>query len=653
LVRRHLLALLLLACVWLTCSRALAGPASAATERARAAHVAELLREAKAKGLHEHRAWLRLGHYRYSVLDGYTSEADGPTFFLAEEGKDDPQAELEATLRGFFGPQPADKALDHPVCRFPARFLWLDEQLGIDRKLLPVRRCPRLDEFMKLLRPTGISLIFSSYYLSSPASAFGHTFLRVHRAGKEHEETPDLLDYGVDYSATVDTGNALFYAVKGLLGLFRGDFHKVPYHYKVREYNDYESRDLWEYELELSPRELKMFTAHLWELGWTYFAYYYLSENCSYHILALVEVAKPESDLLQYVGWPVIPADTIKALYETPGMVRSVHYRPSNRTQFRQRMELLSADEVEAVSRLMNEPDAPLPSALSQGQRVKVLDTALDLIDIKMARDLPRARDQIDSEGAETQQRLLERRAEIEVESSLPVFAPPFRRAPHAGHDTARIGLGSGYEQRRGWYHTLNYRLALHDMADPAPGFPDSAEIEFLPMTLRYYVESPTVTLEQISAVRVKSLVPLDRFDSALSFKVDVGMQRTYDSGCLDCPTGFAEVGGGVALAPFGSALLFYATSDARVYLPIEHSGLLGFLRAGLGPSAGLRLRVSDDLALVTSGDFTFLPGQEPWYVWSADGKLRWQYSRNFALGAEGRLYPDSYSAQGMSYIYF
>ena len=28
----------------------------------------------------------------------------------------------------------------------------------------------------------------------------------------------------------------------------------MPYYYKVREYNDYESRDLWEYELELLAR---------------------------------------------------------------------------------------------------------------------------------------------------------------------------------------------------------------------------------------------------------------------------------------------------------------------------------------------------------------------------------------------------------------
>ncbi len=87
--------------------------------------------------------------------------------------------------------------------------------------------------------------------------------------------------------------------MKGLLGLFRGDFRKVPFHFKVREYNDFESRDLWEYELAFSPAELELFAAHLWELGSTYFAYYYLSENCWYHVLASIEVVRPELDLLR------------------------------------------------------------------------------------------------------------------------------------------------------------------------------------------------------------------------------------------------------------------------------------------------------------------------------------------------------------------
>src|SRR5262249_53633592 len=153
-------------------------------------------------------------------------------------------------------------------------------------------------------------------------------------SGKRRE----LLDYGVDYSADVDTTNALLYAFKGLTGLFPGTFHHYPYYYKVREYNDYESRDLWEYDLSLSPAQVAMLVAHIWELGSTYFDYYYLTENCSYHVLGALEAAAPELELLRHVKTPVIPVDTVKALYENQGLVRDVRYRPSIRTQFRKRI---------------------------------------------------------------------------------------------------------------------------------------------------------------------------------------------------------------------------------------------------------------------------------------------------------------------------
>ena len=75
---------------------------------------------------------------------------------------------------------------------------------------MPVRRCARFEYFVKRLRAESVSLVFSSYYLSSPASAFGHTFLRVHKAGNKGDSA--LLDTGIDYSAVVDTPNALLYA---------------------------------------------------------------------------------------------------------------------------------------------------------------------------------------------------------------------------------------------------------------------------------------------------------------------------------------------------------------------------------------------------------------------------------------------------------
>jgi hypothetical protein len=47
------------------------------------------------------------------------------------------------------------------------------------------------------------------------------------------------------------------------------------------------------------------------------------------------------------------------------------------------------------------------------------------------------------------------------------------------------------------------------------------------------------------------------------------------------------------------------------------------------------------------------LPAQQPWHVFELRGALRAQYTRDFALGIEGRWLDRAASAQVVSYIYF
>ena len=610
-----------------------------------------LVQQASAKHLASAPEWLRLMHYQHGLFGGWESAADGSGFFNAADGKTNPEAELAATVRAFFGPAPTDPKQDHAQCRFPARFSWLDEQLHFDSTRLPHVDCKGYREFLALLRPKGITLVFSSYYLNNPASAFGHTFMRIDQSLNAEDESRELLDYGVDYSANVDTNNALLYATKGILGMFPGSFRRLPFYYKVREYGDYESRDLWEYDLNLSQPEVQRVVAHIWELGSTYFAYYYMTENCAYQVLAILEVANPQLQLLKSLSKPVIPADTVKALFKNRGLVRRVKYRPSNRTRFRQRMLSLSSEESDAVALLMRDPAAALPKTLSVSQQVKVLDTALDLIDVQLARDTIKSRTDRDQQGAERQQALLERRAGYDVQTEEPPFPTPRDQMPQLSHGSQRLGLGSGYDEQRGYFHALSFRLALHDLADPGAGFPDGSEIEFLPARLRYYIQSPRLSLEELSLVRVKSLTPLGRFSHAWSWMLEAGSHRNHDAGCDQCYTGLARFGAGFALEPLSFVTLF-AMGKAELDTPLK-SGYLGAFRVAAGPYGGARVRFGDLATLLVSGQWAYLPAQHPFQTWDVTGQLRVNYLKNFALGTEAQLYPRTASLELNSYMYF
>lgn len=619
--------------------------------------LAALVARADALRLAEDPGWLRLGHWRPRWLPGVKGDPDGPGFYLAPHGKTDPAAELRATLAGLLEPPPGTPdELDDPFCRFPARLLYLAGRLDFDPGALPPRSCPRQRAFYEQVQARSVTLVFSSYYLNNPASAFGHTFLRLNKTvtplpGKTFE----LLDYGINYAATPDTRNAVLYAFKGLFGFFKGSFSHYPYYYKVREYSDSESRDLWEYDLALEPREVAMLVAHLWELGGTWMDYWYLDENCSYHVLGALQAAAPRLTLIApFALWPmVVPADTVKVLFQNPGLVRAVHYRPSMRTQFEARARALDDAQASAVERLVADPGSPLPSG-QPASHVPVLDTALDLMDVRFAKELLF---NTSPELARIRQVLLERRSAIRIQSPELLITPPEGDRPDRGHGSLRLGLGGGALEPRGaartGFATIDFRLCLHDLLDPPDGYPTEAQIEFLPTRLRYDADRREVALDESHFVRIVSLAPWTRFDQRTSWHLKLGAETVRDSGCPSCVAFVVAGGAGFAGAAFGGALHAALFADVTVEGAPDLHGIGGSgWRAGVGPSALLRLRAGSRGALLAQGGWSWLPGAPTRETWTMSGAGRWHVARDVSLALEYRRRP-SEQALGLTLYLF
>jgi hypothetical protein len=616
------------------------------------AYVRELLARAHRMKLASRVEWRRLGHWKRTLTGFLESQADGPNFFLSPHGKTNPGAELDATLRAFFATLPADvpEQVQHPICQFPARYRWLDRMLGFDAARLPRPACPRYEQFLRETDADRLSFVFSSYYMNNPASVFGHTFVRIVRRGEVSEERRELLDRTIEFSATVDTSNALIYGVKGLLGAFPGTFRNVPYHFKVRQYNDYESRDLFEYELAFTRDEIDTFLAHLWELGSTFFDYYYVSENCSYHLLGALEVARPSLELLKHMHWPIIPADTIKALYANPGFVKGVRFRPSLRLQFEARLRQLRGEAHAIIDRLASDPRATFE--LPQREAVAVLDAAQDLIDVRYSKALTH---EVDSAPARTKQVLLERRAALGVPSDPLAVSIPWHRQPQLGHHSRRVGVGYALDDARAQALVVEGRLALHDLADPTPGYPELSQLEFLPTRLRVDLEDGDVTLDSLSLVRLVSLTAQTRFDRKISWKVDAGVVHLDDEACEDgCYAGRFVLGTGATFTFARDAVALFGTIDAQVASGPHLQGIRDLpIRAGVGPAAGLRLRLASRLVSLTTGELIWLPVQRPTALWQARSILRLGVGRVLGLGLEGTIDAQAVTGQVMTMLYF
>ena len=614
--------------------------------------LAEAAREARRARLAETSEWRRLVHAHPTASNGWESEPDGPAFYVSPRGRFDPEAELFATLAALYAdPARGDK---HALCKFPARARFLAEVLAL--RGLPSPRCEARDELFARLRPRRVVFVFSSYHVDSPASAFGHVLLRIERddRGLLRPDAPrhPLADIGVDYSADVGSENAVTYALKGLFGQFPGTFKALPYAAKVREYQDYESRDLWEYELDLTEDEKRAFLEHLWELSGTSFDYFYLSENCAYHVIALLDVVRPSAGLLARMGSPALPTDALRAVWEAPGLVSRVRYRPSLRTVALARLGALApAHRALARSLAAGERQDAALAALPEDARRDVLDAALDLLDLEHHELLESPDD--DSPARQQKLRLAMARAAVPGESPELHIAPPPSAAPHLGHDARCVGLGVGYASAGGAFLEARARLTLHDTLDRADGLPELASVEALAVTARAYPRPRSLELESLTVVRFEKLAPWTAAERGLSYRLFVGGARARDDGCASCLVARVDGGVGLALRPEASTVL-YARADGALDAA---DGLWGLDRRGfrlaLGPTAGARVALGARAALLGEARLAWLPGAPAPVTASAVFEARLSLSRSVALGVFARRQLVAADLGVSSLIYF
>ncbi|MGB3622416.1 MAG: DUF4105 domain-containing protein, partial [Ketobacter sp.] len=175
--------------------------------------------------------WQRLMHYSISE-HGHSakSQVDDADFFLAEDGRTNPQHELSATLEAFyFAVSDPDQ---HAICRYPSRWKFLSAQFDLAEPPLTPADCPEFSQWLAAMDPHSVSLVLASSYLNSPSSMFGHTFLRVDPANVE--QGSKWLSYAVNFGAELNAqDNSILDAYKGLFGGYPGCFSIIPYYEKI------------------------------------------------------------------------------------------------------------------------------------------------------------------------------------------------------------------------------------------------------------------------------------------------------------------------------------------------------------------------------------------------------------------------------------
>jgi len=397
------------------------------------------------------------------------SEVTYSGYFLSENGKNNLKEELKADISALFVPAQDNQSIR---CKFPARSQWLMQKVGIQENELPQVKCTEFENWIGQIKPHKATLIYATDFMGNPSSMFGHTLLRL---DPKDQQQLNLVSYAVNYAATVAGNDNWSYAWKGLTGQYPGEYSLMPYYRKVKEYGDFESRDLWEYELNLSPEETRFLVSHIWEMQHVSFPYYFVSDNCAYRLLGLVDLVKPESNLQEKFTYASIPMETIKSMQQQ-GLTKAPVYRPALETQLLAQAHQHGASLAKVAHQIAMLPiqqSSQILKSFTEQDQAKILEMAYDDLYLQFIGR------KVEESIAQPQLRqLLALRSQIDLDKQRQEPKRPTKE-PTQGHNARNLSLKAG-EVQGDKFIELGHRQAYHDLIDPQGGYRAGTQLLFL-----------------------------------------------------------------------------------------------------------------------------------------------------------------------------
>ena len=489
--------------------------------------------KAKNKRLHEHSTWQKLLAYEQQWSGkNVRSAIHSDSFFNAPTGYKDPEAELLATLKAIARLEESNPNL-HAQCRFPARYLWLKDQLDFSEKDIPSVNCPEFNEWSMKGKVDSLSIVFATGFLGNPASYYGHTLLKLNNKSSNNNR---LLDVSVNYGAIVPDGeDPITYIVKGLLGGYDAGFSHTEYYFHNHSYGEIELRDLWEYELNLSSNDVRMILAHTWEVMGKEYTYYFLNKNCAYRMGELFEIIDGIKVNPDTRFW-VIPQAQILQLgqseYKGEPLIRDIQFHPSRQSRLYERFSLLSHQEQTVVKQAVDEIsilEEPVFDELPDGSRYQILDTLIDYYQFRETLS--------DDSGKEQQQYQKALYKRYQLPPKTPSALNNYPSPPHTGRPPSYVQAGIASHKQYGNGFSLTVRPAYYDALDSG-----SEHVEYGELIMGQFSVESYSGLSRISAIDFVSIQSLNTDvtglpeDSNSAWRLKAGLQSasmTCLSQCL------------------------------------------------------------------------------------------------------------------------
>lgn len=541
--------------------------------------------------LSSHRVWLTLLHYEPVLFgSGSRSAIDSENYFLSSNGRRNPLAELRATVTALGNP--VVNANDHAQCKFPARYLWLRKHVESLRHAKPVV-CAEYAEWLKTGAISSISMVFATGHMKSPASFFGHNFLKFNSANRGGSN--DLLDDTINFGAEVpENEGGLTYFYKGIFGGYSAVFERQPFFRHMAKYGEEDLRDVWEYELNLSDEQIKIILAHTWELQKADLTYYFFRKNCAYQIAKLIALVSPARLIPKLLPWTMpynVFSKLAKARINGEPLVRDIRYHPSRRSRFHQRYFALSDTDRSFFSSYVT-GDVTLNSEIfdqrSMSSKLDLIDVLIDYFEFRLRLD---GKDDV---AASEKNKLLIKRFTLPITEKTNVsYSKPF--APHLAQRPGYLAFSKLNNSSFGGATELRVRPAYFDFLSLDRGRSTTGVFTLLDTTV--LIQNDNISLRGIDLLNVTNLAPSITGipgDSGTSWNFRVGFNNTNNA-CTSCRRLMADTMIGKA-SRLNRSLTGYAFAGARLQSSYERDNTLVLkLSAGLAGKLlpGVRLNTT------------------------------------------------------------
>ena len=458
--------------------------------------------------------WINLLYYSKNG-DSYKSLVTNDGFFLTKEGKTNPIVEYQATkamiISAMRSKQPIPERVKKFNCRFPARYEFIIKENDLTpQKIL----CPEFQTWKDSFEADGLSVLFASQYLTNPASAMGHTYLRI-----KSKNRALYLNKVISYSAHIPDETGTFeYAFKGITGGFKGFFSEDPYYFKFHEYSNIEQRDLWEYHLTLTQAQLDSYLMHLWELIQSaQFNYLFATENCSKMLLRSLQVVYKDINLVEQMPTLALPAEAMRVLQNSK-FVSEITFYPSPASLVNEKYSQLSKKDK------MNFLEVIQGNKLDQ---LELLDLAIDYYNFMRNSNGGK----LSSSSQIVLNKLLVARSKFK--NSNPIERIKGISPIHEANPPSRFGFGFGRIKEEN-YISLQFRPLAHDLLDKLNAYLKYSIVSLLDLKIKVFQDS-YIGIDHLTLVSLQKLSSYEFASKDFSWGINATIESSEEYRCRKC----------------------------------------------------------------------------------------------------------------------